>query len=97
MSRAQRANVLPAAGDPASASKRSDEAMAMSDAERKAKERQKKLDLGFALEQVWVEVSERDRMRKAGCYKLQAVWVHQDGRQRMAKHIEPGSARRKGQ
>ena len=95
MSRVQRANVLPAAGDPASATKRSDEAMAMSDAERKAKERQKKREEGYALEQVWVEVGERDRMRKGG-YVLRAIWVHPDGRQRTAKHIEQGSARRKG-
>jgi hypothetical protein len=53
--------------------------MAMSDAERKAKQRQEKREKGFTLEQVWVEVSERDRMRKAG-YKLRAVWVHEDGR-----------------
>jgi hypothetical protein len=84
MSRVQRANVLHAAGNLAGLSKGSDEAMAMSDAERKAKERQKKREEGYALEQVWVEVGERDRMRKAG-YKLRAVWVHDDGRQRMAK------------
>jgi hypothetical protein len=55
-----------------------------SDAVRKKREREKKREAGYALEQVWVKTSERDRMRAAG-YKLQAVWVHPDGRQRPAK------------
>ena len=62
-------------------------------AERKADERQRKLDAGYALEQVWIAVGERDRMRKAG-YVLRAIWVHPDGRQRMAKPIEGANPRR---